>query len=59
MNWNDLISALALGMFIVVLYPVAKSKLRDSPRGTNSDWLTFVVIILVVMLFIGVLMGAI
>ncbi len=59
MNWNDLISALALGMFIVVLYPVAKSKLRDSPRGTNSDWLTFVVIILGVMLFIGVLLGAI
>lgn len=59
MNWNDLISALTLGMFIVVLYPVTKSKLRDSPPGTNSDWSIFVVIILVVMLFIGVLMGVI
>ncbi len=59
MNWSDLISALALGMFIVVLYPAAKSKLKDSPRGTTSDWLIFIAIILVVMLFVGVLLRSI
>ncbi len=56
MNWNELISALALAMFIVVLYPVAKNKLKDNPRGTTEDWLTFVVIIGAVMLFVGVLL---
>lgn len=53
MDWMQIISALALVMFIVILFPATLDRMRNSPKGTPSDWMSFIVpIILVVLLVI-------
>ncbi|MXS77070.1 hypothetical protein ABF87_03675, partial [Nitrosomonas sp. JL21] len=41
MDWMQIFSALALIMFIVVLFPRTREMLINSPKGTPSDWLSF------------------
>ena len=55
----QIISALALVMFIVILFPATLERMRNSPKGTSSDWMGFIVPIIVVILFIILLIGLI
>ncbi len=48
----QIISALALVMFIVVLFPTALDRMKNSPKGTSSDWMGFVVPMIVIVLFV-------
>ncbi|WP_295627775.1 hypothetical protein [uncultured Nitrosomonas sp.] len=52
MDWMQIIAALALVMFIVVLLPRTRHMIKNSPKGTSSDWMSFVIPIAVVVLFI-------
>ncbi|WP_258364401.1 hypothetical protein [Nitrosomonas sp. Nm84] len=52
MDWMQIISALALVVFIVILFPTALDRMKNSPKGTSSDWMGFVVPIVVIVLFI-------
>lgn len=52
MDWMQIISALALVMFIVILFPTLLERIRNSPKGTSSDWVGFVVPMIVVVLFV-------
>lgn len=52
MDWMQIISALALVIFIVILFPTALDRMKNSPKGTSSDWMGFVVPIVVIVLFI-------
>lgn len=56
MDWMKIISALALVMFIVILFPRARDMVKNSPKGTSSDWMSFVIpmigIVLLIMLLI-------
>lgn len=51
----QIISALALVMFIVVLFPAVLDRMRNSPKGTSSDWMGFVGPMLVIALFVMLL----
>ncbi len=55
MEWIEIISALALGMFIVVMFPAARNMMQNSPKGSSSDWVSFVVPVVMIMLFIMLL----
>lgn len=57
MDWLQIVSALALIMFIVVLFPAALQRMRDSPKGTSSDWMGFIVPIVAIVLFVILLIG--
>ncbi len=57
MDWVQIISALALVMFIVILLPAALQRMRGSPKGTSSDWMGFIVPMLAVVLFVILLIG--
>ena len=59
MDWMQIISALALVMFIVILFPATLEKMKNSPKGTSSDWMGFIIAMLVVILFIILLIGLI
>lgn len=52
MEWMEIISALALGMFVVVMLPMAKNMVQNSPKGSTSDWISFVVTVVMIMLFV-------
>lgn len=55
MEWMEIISALALGVFIVVMFPAARNMVKNSPKGSSSDWASFVVPIVMIMLFVMLL----
>lgn len=55
MDWMQIIAALALVMFIVVLFPATRHMIKNSPKGTSADWMSFVIPIAAVVLFIVLL----
>ncbi len=55
MDWMKIVTALALVMFIVYLFPRARYMLKNSPKGSSSDWMSFIVPIVVIVLFIMLL----
>ena len=52
MDWMKIVAALALIMFIIYLFPRARHMIENSPKGSSSDWMGFVVPILMILLFI-------
>lgn len=52
MEWMEVISGLALVMFIVVMLPTAKNAIQNSPKGSSADWLGFVIPIAIIALFV-------
>ncbi len=57
LNWMQIVSALALVMFIVILFPATLDKLKNSPQGTSQEWMSFFFPIIVVFLFITLLVA--
>ncbi len=55
MDWMEIVSALALLMFIIVLLPVTRNMMKNSAKGTLADWMGFVFPVVVVFLFIMLL----
>lgn len=55
MDWMKIISALALVMFIVILFPRARDMVKNNPKGTSSDWMSFVIPMIGIVLFIMLL----
>lgn len=52
MDWMQIVSALALIAFIVILLPSARQMMKNSPKGSSSDWMSFIIPIFAVILFI-------
>ncbi|MCE7913249.1 MAG: hypothetical protein DYH15_00945 [Nitrosomonas sp. PRO4] len=57
LNWMQIVSALALIMFIVILFPATLDKLKNSPQGTSQEWMGFISILVVILLFIAFLIS--
>ncbi|MCW5597803.1 MAG: hypothetical protein KIT59_01615 [Nitrosomonas sp.] len=55
MDWMQIISALALVMFLVILFPRAMEMMRNSPKATSSDWNAVIVPLVLIVLFIVLL----
>lgn len=55
MDWMEIVSALALVMFIIILIPATRDMVRNSSKGTSADWMGFVIPIVVIILFIMLL----
>jgi len=54
-DWMKIVSAMALIMFIVLLFPRAADAMKNSPKGSSSDWMGFIVSIIMVVIFITLL----
>lgn len=55
MDWLKIGSALLLvAMFFMVL-PAAKRMVKESPKGSSSDWMGFIIPIVAIALFIVLL----
>lgn len=55
MDWMQIVSALALLMFIIVLFPTALNMMKNSPKATASDWQSVIIPLLAVILFVMLL----
>ncbi len=52
MDWIKIGSALFLGAMLVYLFPQMRRAIKHAPKGSNSDWMGFLMVIVVVALFI-------
>lgn len=55
MGWERWVTAGILLAMVIYLFPRAKSMMKNSPKGSSSDWRSFLLLILGVGLFIVVL----
>lgn len=55
MDWMKIVAAMAVIMFIVFLFPRARDMMENSPKGTYSDWMSFVIPIVVIVIFVMLL----
>jgi len=54
--WLKIGSAVLLVTMLVVLFPRARQMMKESPKGTTSQWISFVVPVGIVVLFVLLLM---
>ena len=55
MDWMQIVWAALLIMMVVFMFPRAKDAIKNSPKGSNSDWLGFLIPVVVIGLFIALL----
>lgn len=52
MDWMQIVSALALVLFLIILFPTAINMMKNSPKGTAADWQSVIVPMVIIILFI-------
>ncbi len=57
MHWTNILWAIALAMMIIWLLPRARHAAQNSPKGSASDWMGFILPIAGVVLFIILLIA--
>lgn len=55
MNWITFGSAAFLIVMLIFMFPRMRHAMKNAPKGTNNQWLGFVLIIGVVGLFVMLL----
>jgi hypothetical protein len=55
MDWLKIASAVLLVAMFFMILPSAKRMVKESPKGSTSDWMGFIVPMAVVALFIVLL----
>jgi hypothetical protein len=57
MDWLKIASAVALVAMFFFILPSARRMVKNSPKGSTSDWMGFIVPMVIVVLFIMVLIS--
>ena len=52
MDWLKIGSALLLGAMLLFIFPRMRDAIKNAPKGSNKDWLNYLMIIVVVGLFV-------
>jgi len=55
MDWLKIASAVFLVAMFFMILPSAKRMVKESPKGSSSDWMGYIVPMVVVALFIVLL----
>ncbi len=53
--WLTIISAIAFGAFALFMIPRAKEMIKNSPKGSSSEWRNVAILIMVVVIFVFLL----
>lgn len=59
MDWQKIVTALLLLAMIIFIFPRARHMLKESPKGSNNQWLHFLGIIVIIALFIFFLISVV
>lgn len=54
--WMKIGSAALLVVMLVILFPRARQMMKESPKGTSAQWVSFLIPIGVVIAFVLLLM---
>ena len=57
MDWVKIGSALFMLAMVIYLFPRAKKTIENTPKGSASDWMGFVIPVVAVALFILLLIS--
>ena len=57
MDWMQIVSALAIVMFLIILFPRAIDMMKNSPKATSSDWNAVIVPLIMIVLFVMLLIS--
>ena len=57
MDWLTIGSALLVGLMLVLLLPRARQMMKESPKGSRSDWTSALLPLGAVVLFVILLMA--
>ena len=57
MDWVQIGSAIFLGAMLIYLFPRAKQVMENTPKGSSSDWMGYIVPMIAVALFIVLLIS--
>ncbi|MEE8292615.1 MAG: hypothetical protein V3R80_14165 [Candidatus Tectomicrobia bacterium] len=56
MGWMEIGSAILLVAMLAILIPRARQMVKESPEGTMSQWVSFLIPVGIVVLFVLLLM---
>ena len=59
MDWVKIGSALFLLAMIVFIFPRMRQAIKHSPKGTMKDWMSFIIPIAGVILFVALLIASV
>lgn len=54
--WLKIGSAALLVIMLIILFPRARQMIKESPKGTPAQWMSFLIPVGVVVLFVLLLM---
>ncbi len=52
MDWLKIVSALFLLAMLVMIFPGARRAMKEAPKGSMADWMSYIMPMAVVTLFI-------
>lgn len=55
MDWTKIGTAVLLGAMLIFIFPRMRHAMQHAPKGSNKDWLNYVMILVVVSLFVMLL----
>jgi steroid 5-alpha reductase family enzyme len=57
MDWFKISAAILLVAMFFMILPTAKRMVKESPKGSSSDWMGFIIPIVAIVLFIVLLIS--
>ena len=57
MDWLKIVAGLALIAMFFYILPSAKAMVKNSPKGTSRDWMSFAIPMAAIVLFIILLIN--
>lgn len=57
MDWLKIATAIALVAMFFYILPAAKRMVKNSPKGSGSDWMSFILPMAAIVLFIIMLIS--
>lgn len=52
MDWIKIGSAILLASMLIFIFPRMRDAVKNAPKGSNKDWLNYLMILVVIGLFV-------
>jgi hypothetical protein len=52
MDWTQIGTAVLLGAMLIFIFPRMRHAVKNAPKGSNKDWLNYLLILVAVGLFV-------
>lgn len=52
MDWTQIGTAVLLGAMLLFIFPRMRHAVKNAPKGSNKDWLNYLMILVAVGLFV-------